>query len=70
MGTEIESSNPDQLLVVSLCILSLFRPSFEVVREGRISYKIRYLQDQFVGVFFIGASFRPGFEEKETTFNS
>ena len=27
-------------------MLSLFRPSFEVVKEGRISNKIRHLQDQ------------------------
>jgi len=25
-----------QILVVSKCMLSLFRPSFEVVKEGRI----------------------------------
>jgi hypothetical protein len=32
-------------------MLSVFRPYFEVVREGRLSDRIRPLQDQW-GVFF------------------
>jgi hypothetical protein len=34
-------------------MLSLFRPSFEVVKEGRILKKIKHLQNQIVGVFYL-----------------
>jgi hypothetical protein len=33
-------------------MLRLFRPDFEVVREGRIFNKIRHLQTQIVSVFY------------------
>jgi len=41
----------------------VFRPSSEVVKEGRILKKIKHFQGQFVGVLFFGASLVPGFEE-------
>jgi len=34
-------------------MLRLFRLSFEVVREGRILKKIKNLQRQFIGVFYL-----------------
>jgi hypothetical protein len=34
-------------------MFSVFRPSFEVVKEGRILKKIKYLQTQIVGVFYL-----------------
>jgi hypothetical protein len=34
-------------------MLKVFRPSFEVVKEGRILKKIKHLQRQFVGGFIL-----------------
>jgi hypothetical protein len=34
---KLTTQTESQILVVSQCMLSLFRPSFEVVKEGRIS---------------------------------
>jgi hypothetical protein len=33
--------------------VSVLRPSFEVVKEGRILKKIKNLQNQIEGVFFL-----------------
>jgi len=40
-------------------VLSVFSSSFEVVKEGRILYKIKHLQLQIVSVFY----FTPGFRQ-------
>jgi hypothetical protein len=34
-------------------MLSVFRLDFEVVKEGRIFNKIKHLQNQIVGVFYL-----------------
>jgi hypothetical protein len=49
-----------QILVVLLCMLSVFRPSFEVVKEGRI-FTNSNLQT-LIGDGFLGASLVPWFE--------
>jgi hypothetical protein len=35
---KLTTQSKSQILVVYLCMLSVFRPSFEVVKEGRILY--------------------------------
>jgi len=42
------------MIVVSKCMLIVFRPSLEVVEEGRISDKIQTLTRPIVGVFLGG----------------
>jgi len=42
------------ILVVSSLMLFEFIPSFEVFKEERISFKIRYLQDQLQVPFQLG----------------
>ncbi len=37
-----------QILVVSKCMLGVLRPSFEVVKEGRIMKKIKHLHLSFL----------------------
>jgi hypothetical protein len=44
-------------------MFNVFRPSFEVVKEGRILREIKHLQTQIVFVFF-GASLMSGFDCK------
>ena len=39
------------MIVVSKCMLGVFRPSFEVVKEGRILKKIKQLETQIEGSF-------------------
>jgi len=39
--------------VVSKCMLFFFRPSFEVVKEGRIFKDIKHLQRKFTGGFYL-----------------
>jgi len=45
-------------------MLIVLRPSFEVVKDGRISDKIQTLTRPFGGVFLVGARMMPGFGEK------
>jgi hypothetical protein len=43
-------------------MLSVLRPSFEVVKDGRILNKMRNLQHQFVSAFLFGACLKLGFK--------
>jgi len=49
---EMTAQTESWTFIVSNCILSLFRPSSEEIKEGRILRKIRHLQKCF---------FTPGF---------
>jgi hypothetical protein len=51
------------MVVVLLCTLSVIRPDFEVIREGRILNKIKHLQNQIVSVFYFTSGLRQVLDE-------
>lgn len=40
-----------QILIVSKCMLNVFRPSFELVKGGRILKEIKHLENSNIGFF-------------------